>query len=425
MGLPIPTVSGDPGPDWAQNVDACLTVIDGHNHSPGSGVQINPSGLNINSDLTFNSNNATALRSVRFTPQSAPLALPADLGTIYESGVDLYYNDGSGNQVRITQSGSVTGSAGTITGLPSGTASASYSGGTFTFQKATSTPAHMSFGGIVIGQEISGGFGVTVQTSASEASNYSLTLPTALPAATSYLQSDNAGNLSFGTVGYTPLGGVIATFPNLTGAYTTAATTVADANGFVLCQGQTVSDSTSPMNGAVIPNLNSAVFLQGNTTAGGTGGQNTLPAHTHGAGSFATSLGGTFAATSHSHNFAHTHAWGDGGLGSQLNTRFSSDTSSVTGGSSAFIAVSAFNNGTSSNIGVPQLLGGSNSFFTSGVVATFAGTGSGNTAQTGTENADSSLTGSNSVTGTSSSTGSGSSLVVPPFVNTVYIMRIK
>lgn len=72
-----------------------------------------------------------------------------------------------------------------------------------------------------------------------------------------------------------PLGAVIATFPNLTGAYDCLATTVADAEGFVVCGGQTIADATSPMNGATIPNINNDVFLMGNATSGTAGGANT------------------------------------------------------------------------------------------------------------------------------------------------------
>ncbi len=293
MGMPVPVVGQDPGEDWANNINASLSVVDSHDHSPGQGVQINADGILINSDLTFNSNNAIALRSARFTAQSAPLATASDIGCLYESGVDLYYNDGSGNQIRITQSGSVTGAAGTITGLPSGTASASYSGGTFTFRGATLTPATMNIGPIT-GRAVSGTFTVTLTPSASQAANYAMIWPTGLPSQASYLQSDTSGNLSFASVGMLPIGSIIATFPNLTGAYSTVATTVADIYGFVLCGGQTIADGTSPMNGAIVPNINNSVFLMGSSTAGTTGGSNTttltttqLPAHTHGAGSFA------------------------------------------------------------------------------------------------------------------------------------------
>src|SRR4051812_17947618 len=112
MNLLIPTVGSEPGPEYAQDVNDSLTLIDQHDHTPGHGVQINPDGMDISSDLTFNNHNLTNARSIRFSPQGSPLALAADLGCIYESGVDLYYNDGNGNQVRLTQSGSVAGTSG-------------------------------------------------------------------------------------------------------------------------------------------------------------------------------------------------------------------------------------------------------------------------------------------------------------------------
>ncbi len=217
MSLPVPVVSVDPGPDWANNVNSCLSIIDGHNHSAGSGVQITPSGLNINSDLSFQDNNATVLRSVRFNPQSAALTNPTDIGCLYEQGVDLYYIDGSGNNVRITQSGSVTGSAGTITGLPSGTASASYSAGTFTFQSATNTPATINVGPIVLGKATAGSNTITISPNSGLASNYSLTLPASLPSSLNYMTLDNSGNISYNTSGYTGSGAVVlATTPTLT-----------------------------------------------------------------------------------------------------------------------------------------------------------------------------------------------------------------
>jgi microcystin-dependent protein len=195
MMMPIPVVSVDPGPDWATNINSCLSIIDGHNHSLGTGVQITPSGLNINADLTIQDNNLTNVRTIRFFPQSAALSGGSDIGCLYEAGVDLYYNDGSGNQIRITQSGSVAGSAGTITGLPSGTASAAYSGGTFVFQSATSTAATIDAGSYIFRNLTASSNGVTVSPVNSLGSNYSLFLPT-LPGSTSIMQLDNAGNIT-------------------------------------------------------------------------------------------------------------------------------------------------------------------------------------------------------------------------------------
>ncbi len=194
MNLPIPTVSQDPGPDWANNIDACLFGIDSHNHANGQGVPISPSGMDINADLPFNGNNLTTARSIQFTAQGSPLV---DLDSVYVSGVDLYYTDGSGNQVRITQGGSVTGSTGTITGLPSGTASASFAAGTFTFQSATNTPATMAVGPLVIGAQIASPKTVTLGASASQPANYNMTLPLALPGSTSIFDVDSAGNMGY------------------------------------------------------------------------------------------------------------------------------------------------------------------------------------------------------------------------------------
>lgn len=77
-----------------------------------------------------------------------------------------------------------------------------------------------------------------------------------------------------------PVGTIIATFPGLTGAYNCVATTVADSAGLVLCGGQTLSDATAPMNGAVIPNINDSCFIMG-LAAGGNGTGAAAATHTH------------------------------------------------------------------------------------------------------------------------------------------------
>ncbi len=196
MGLPVPTVGVDPGPDWATNYDACLSIIDGHDHAPGSGVQITPNGLDINSDLTFQNNNATNLRSARFYPQASPPSTASDLGCLYESGVDLWYNDGNGNQIRLTSGGSIVGTAGSITGLPSGTAGVSYSAGTYTFVSATNTPATLDIGPLVIGNATVGSDTVTIQPNTGISGSYSLFLPTALPSSTSLVTLNSSGDLA-------------------------------------------------------------------------------------------------------------------------------------------------------------------------------------------------------------------------------------
>lgn len=196
MLLPVPVVGVDPGPDYANNINSCMSLIDAHNHASGSGVQITPSGMNINSDLSLNGNNLILSRSVRFSPQSVALSGASDLGCLYEAGVDLYYNDGSGNQIRITQSGSVAGSSGTITGLPSGTASAAYSSGsqTFIFQSATNTAANLDGRSVILRNSSVSSSGLTL-SAPTLSGNYSLTLP-AIPGTTSIMALDTSGNIT-------------------------------------------------------------------------------------------------------------------------------------------------------------------------------------------------------------------------------------
>ncbi len=203
MGLVIPTPTLSPGPNWAQDLNASLTFIDAHDHSAGKGVLVTPSGMNINGDLTFNTvNNAIGLRSVRLYPQLVPITgSTPDLGCIYVSGADLYYNDGNGNQVRITSSGSVAGSAGTITGLPSGTAGAAYVAGTgtFVFTQSTSTAANMDVGSIVVRYPGSyptpSGNYILLQAPSTLSTGYSITLPSRPLANNTFMTMDTAGTI--------------------------------------------------------------------------------------------------------------------------------------------------------------------------------------------------------------------------------------
>jgi len=205
MNLPIPVVGLDPGPDYANNVNSSLSAIDSHSHTTGSGVLIVPAAININSDLTFNDNNATGMRSVRYVDQITPFSLPADIRATYVVGPDLYYSDGAGNQIRITNSGSVAGPFGTITGLPSGTASASYAAGVFVFQAATNTAANIDAGSYIFRNNTPGSFGLTLEPPSAMGADYTVTLPPpnslGQVGVLTYDTSNNIGSVTFDAVG--------------------------------------------------------------------------------------------------------------------------------------------------------------------------------------------------------------------------------
>lgn len=196
MGMPIPGVGNTSGPTWASDLVACLNLVDQHDHSNGNGVQITPAGLNINSDLSFGNNNATGLRSSRYQSQSAVLSGASDLNCAFVVAGDLYFNDGSGNHVRITQSGGVAGSPGTISNLTSPASAAFVSASsTFVWQSAANTPAYLDGASVLLRNLTANSKALTLAPPNAMGANYTVTLPT-LPGAQSFLTIDSSGNMA-------------------------------------------------------------------------------------------------------------------------------------------------------------------------------------------------------------------------------------
>jgi hypothetical protein len=107
MTLVLPVPLQELGPTWAQDLVTALTRIDLHNHTPGLGVLVPTSGLNINADLPINGFNTTLHRTARFNSQSATLALGSDIGCIYNVLGDAYWNNATGTAIQLTKSGKV------------------------------------------------------------------------------------------------------------------------------------------------------------------------------------------------------------------------------------------------------------------------------------------------------------------------------
>lgn len=203
MSLIQPTIGAESGPTWALDINSSLSTIDGHDHSVGRGVQIGVAGLNIQSDLPLNSNNLTSIRSTRFSALSLASLTASDVGSLFFSGVDLYARDVNGNTIRLTQSGGIVGTAGSISGLNS-PASASYIAGsqTFIWQSAVSTSANMDMGSIILRNITASSNGITIAPPAGLGASYTLTLPTAQAAtANSLTLTSAAGAQSFLSMG--------------------------------------------------------------------------------------------------------------------------------------------------------------------------------------------------------------------------------
>lgn len=191
MSLTLPSIGITAGPDYADELNNNFSSIDQHDHTSGQGVPITPAGLNINSALSFSNNFATAVAGLTLQAQTS---VSSNL-TVFAISNDMYFKDGAGNNVRITQSGAVAGSPGSIANLVA-PASASYGASTFVWQSNTNIAAHMDFGSAVMRNITPNStYALTLSPPASLAANYALTLP-ALPASTKIMALTSGGTMS-------------------------------------------------------------------------------------------------------------------------------------------------------------------------------------------------------------------------------------
>ena len=472
MNLDLPVVNTTTGPAWANSVNAAFDDVDAHDHSTGNGVKVSPTGININAELPFNGNDITELRSARFEDQGTVQTEATDLGCLQLVAGDLWWVNGNGTGVQITSGAGLSfASLGTIGGdfgQPGVTASITYSDTTkiYSFLQDSGITAGLYGSKLLLADASSGALAVTLTADAATGA-YELTWPIVAPTDDTVLSFNAAGVGTFRTIvgtageitvtpssaahtvslpstvtkamtfsgvtnftgggkGIIPLGAIIATFPFLGAGYNCVATTVPDANGFVLCNGQTLASGTA-FGTAVIPNLNAGAFLYGGTSTG-VGGASTvtlssgnLPTHTHTvsnhqhtidhghSNSFA--LGGTttFASSSHTHGTSALYAsielsgstlYGrDGFSGSWTSTE------QATALSPAFSSVSR-------NFGTP-INGSTDTPSATGTVS-FSGAVTSHSGSSGSAGAQ-----------TTSSAGSSSAFsILPPYFVVTFVMRV-
>lgn len=198
MNLTLPTVSQTPGPTWANQINADLSVIDSHNHIPAvnGGVAITTAALDLDADLSFNSYSALNLASAGFANQiTTPSA-----GHVYVSGGNLWYSYDGITPVQITSASAIVGAPGNIIGLAS-PASVVYDPGalTFSFFSNQGPPEQL---GILLSSQVRLRAGalsapVTIASSSSpSASTYTLTLPANPPASAGLVGFSSSGMLS-------------------------------------------------------------------------------------------------------------------------------------------------------------------------------------------------------------------------------------
>ncbi len=195
MNLTLPGVSTEPGPDWANQINASLLLIDAHDHSSGKGVKITPSGMNITSDLSFQSQGATNLGYLMFSQTSAPAANDS---VFVNTDGDLQWKTVNGTYTILTSTGSAAAVGGFTGDYASTDAEANYSDLTksYSFLQDTGISASVNCGPLSIFENVLSSNSVTIDTVSSLAASYTLTLPSALPSATALLTFDTSGNLA-------------------------------------------------------------------------------------------------------------------------------------------------------------------------------------------------------------------------------------
>lgn len=225
MSIVLPTRGPSGAGVWDDAIDADLSLVDAHDHSPGKGTLVPTSGIGINADLSFSSLYApTNLHRVQFASVTA-LASGANNQSIFVSSADneLYWRSHAGNNVKMTVGSALNVSAfsGGIAGdyvSVAATEAFDDANKRYTFKDGAGNWARLASGesriyptggtgAFYVGQAAPGGI----------AASYTMTWPAALPASTSLVQVDNTGAI---TASNATIGGT----PNFTGAVTMAST---------------------------------------------------------------------------------------------------------------------------------------------------------------------------------------------------------
>jgi len=193
MNLTLPTVGSTVGPTWATQLNTAFTQVDAHTHVVGAGQGVPISSAALNIDAAVNWNNYSLLNASLVSLQDQGAAVLVS-GALYRDGANLWFKDGNGTNIQITASGGIVGSPGSISGLSS-PASATYSLGVFAWQSNALTAAAMDCGPILLRTTTVSSNAVTL-TPASTTTAYTLTLPAAVPASTSFLTMSASGDLA-------------------------------------------------------------------------------------------------------------------------------------------------------------------------------------------------------------------------------------
>lgn len=284
MSIVWPTDHND-NDAWDVIMDTAIrTTVDRHDHTNGKGVRIPSAALRIDADISWASGGSpfsiTDIRAVDFF-QSPPSGVVGFAGALFvadgsagTSAGELYWRTVLGSNVKLTNGASlnVAGFIGGIGGDYSAVGAlesfddASHS---YLFQQqldgGTRQWSPLRTGGVDLYEfKVHGTIGVPalrvrLQSPTGLVGNYALTFPGALPASTSFLQSDNAGNISYFIQPTKTVSVDGSAFQPITGS-----TTITHANGCTFSGGTGIQAPLSLPAGVQI--TAARFFVQDNAT---------------------------------------------------------------------------------------------------------------------------------------------------------------
>ncbi|HEU4984289.1 MAG TPA: hypothetical protein VFT58_01505 [Nitrososphaera sp.] len=202
MGLTLPVVGVTAGSTAAGLVGAALSAIISRLET-----KVTPSSIDVNSDLSFKSGvtnyGAKDLQRAAFASLSAVLAAASYPTTLYVVSGNLHYNDGAGNAIQMTSGGTLNiASSGGITGAGYGAGGSGVEvnwdsvNTKYRFRSGNGTD---SFAAVECDDVLlRDGSGNAIRLAAPAlGTDYTLTLPNAVPAASgSLLLMDTAGAIT-------------------------------------------------------------------------------------------------------------------------------------------------------------------------------------------------------------------------------------
>lgn len=199
QGITLPVVGSTVGPTWATALNTALTTL-----ITSVETAVTPQGMNINSYLEFNGEEARELGATGFDNKTSAFSGSANIRKVYVRDGELYFNDGSANEVKLTSGGSLNASA--IAGIGgdyggSNPASVTFTDSTNTYAFLDNTAgalrAIIDCGQVLIRESLTAGYAVKLTNPTGMVADTTRTFAAALPGSTSLVTCSSAGVEAF------------------------------------------------------------------------------------------------------------------------------------------------------------------------------------------------------------------------------------